>query len=149
MRLSFPSPDRRPTIPLLALAVAVMALGGCTSPDEPAYFSRMGRFMGLVANCGCSDIPPAKMVSDYRKAVEGRYSEKDIVAMKGYVEAASTENWDNEPQVCAEICSQRCMVTAVAEPLGGKGTGEPACLVNERDLRTPAGAKVDSLEPSN
>ena len=129
---------------MLLLSLPVI-LAGCATPppDQPAYFSRMGRFMGLVANCGCSDISVDRMRSDYAKALGGRYSDADIKAMKGYVDQAAAERWDNMPTVCAEVCSQRCMVQAVVEPLGGHGTGEAACLVSERDLHLTDGMKLE------
>lgn len=128
----------------LATALALCLLAGCVAPpDQPAYYARMGRFMGLVANCRCSDIPPERMMAEYRKALGGRYSDAEAKAMGGYVELGATERWENQPQVCAEICSQRCMVQAVVEPLGGKGTGEAPCLVSERDLHLTEGAQIN------
>ncbi len=124
-------------------ALAVLLLVGCAlpPPDQPAHYTRMGRFMGLVANCGCSDISADRMKADYAKALGGRYSEAEIKAMKGYVAVGADEQWQNQMQVCAEVCSQRCMVQAVVEPLGGRGTGTKACLVSERDLHLTDGAQ--------
>ena len=129
----------------LAATLALSLLGGCVAPpDQPAYHARMGRFMGLVANCGCSDITPERMMAEYRKALGGRYTAAEETAMAGYVELGATERWDNLLQICAEVCSQRCMVQSVVEPLGGKGTGEAACLVNERDLHLTDGHTISA-----
>lgn len=129
----------------IAILTLVFSLLGCAlpPPEQPAYFARMGRFMGLVANCGCSDIGVDRMRGEYAKALGGRYSEAEVKGMKGYVELGAAEQWQNMMQVCAEVCSQRCMVQAVVEPLGGRGTGEKACLVNERDLRLTDGNQFD------
>jgi hypothetical protein len=123
----------------------LLSLAGCIlpPPDQPAHYIRMGRFLGLVANCGCSDITPERMLAEYRVALGGRYPDAEVTAMRGYVDLAATEQWQNRTLVCAEICSQKCMVQAVVEPLGGRGTGGPACLVSERDLHLTDGANVD------
>ncbi|MBI3445944.1 MAG: hypothetical protein HY055_11445 [Magnetospirillum sp.] len=128
--------------------VLILALTACAlpPPDQPAYFARMGRFMGLVANCGCSDIPAQTMVERYADALAGRYAPEDVRKMEGYVKLGATENWDNLPQICAEICSQRCMVQSVVEPLGGRGTGAAACLVSERDLHLTDGAQIGASD---
>ena len=125
----------------------VLLLAGCAYPsaDEPAYFSRMGRFVGLVAGCGCSDISVERMKAEYPKALGGRYSEAEVKAMKGYVEIGASEKWQNSLQVCAEVCGQRCMVQAVVEPLGGRGTGVASCLVSERDLHLTDGAQTADM----
>lgn len=121
-----------------------LLLAGCAYPsaEDPAYFSRMGRFAGLVAGCGCSDISVERMKAEYPKVLGGRYSEAEVKAMKGYVDLGASEKWQNNIQVCAEVCSQRCMVQAVVEPLGGRGTGVAPCLVNERDLHLTDGAQT-------
>lgn len=123
----------------------LLSLSACVlpPPDQPAHVSRMGRFMGLVANCGCSDVSVERMRAEFAKSLGGRYSAAEIAAMKGYVDLGATEIWENLPHVCAEVCSQRCMVQSVVEPLGGRGTGEPACLVSERDLHLTDGSKMD------
>lgn len=128
----------------VAALVLSLLLTGCAlpPPDQPAYFARMGRFMGLVANCGCSDISTDRMLKDYALALGGRYSDAEIKAMKGYVDLGASERWPNITEVCAEVCSQRCMVQSVVEPLGGRGTGEKACLVSERDLHLTDGAQI-------
>ncbi len=130
---------------IAALLLLSLSLAGCAlpPPDQPAYFSRMGRFMGLIANCGCSDITSARMLADYPAAVNGRYSEAEVKAMKGYVDLGNIERWDNRAVICAEVCGQRCMVQAVVGPLGGRDTGVPACLVSERDLHLSDGIKFD------
>lgn len=129
----------RRTIILLPLA---LALGACTlpPPDQPAWYGRMGRFMGLVSQCGCSDIPAERMLADYPQALGGRYSPAEVKAMRGYIDAALAENFDNQMEICAEVCGQKCMVNAVAEPLGGRTyPGVAACLVSERDLHLTTG----------
>lgn len=125
--------------------LCLFALAGCALPpaDQPAYFSRMGRFVGLVANCGCSDVSVERVRADYSLALGGRYGAEEIKAMKGYVDLGATERWENQMIVCAEVCSQRCMVQSVVEPLKGRGTGEPACLVSERDLHLTDGSRMD------
>lgn len=124
--------------------VAILALltTGCAlpPPDQPAHPNRMGRFLGLVANCGCSDISAGRMLADYPRAVAERYSPAEIQAMKGWVELGATERYDNQIEICAQACSQTCMVNAVAAPLGGRvNPGVPACLVSERDLHLTQG----------
>jgi hypothetical protein len=120
----------------LMILASLLALAGCwlPPPDQPAHYTRMGRFMGLVALCGCSSVTPERMVADYPKALGGRYSDAEIKAMRAYVDLASIEKWPNQAVICAEVCSQRCMVQAVVEPLGAAATGTPPCLVSERDL---------------
>lgn len=125
---------------IMALMVAGV-LAGCAlpPPDQPASPNRMGRFLGLVSRCGCSDIGADRMLADYAKAA-AHYSAADIRAMKGYVDLGLFENFDNQMEICAEACSQSCMVNAVAQPLGGKTVpGIAACLVNERDLHLTTG----------
>lgn len=133
--------------PLVLLVV--LALGACVlpPPDQPAYYARMGRFMGLIANCGCSDITPEQMIGQYAQALGDRYSAEETRRMSGYVKLGAGEMWNNRSLVCAEVCSQRCMVQSVVEPLGGRGTGVAACLVSERDLHLTDGAQIESLEP--
>ncbi|ARJ64484.1 hypothetical protein WV31_01630 [Magnetospirillum sp. ME-1] len=140
----------RATHKLAAAALLLSLLSACVPPpDQPAYFSRMGRFMGLIANCGCSDITPARMLAEYPKALGDRYPANEVTAMKGYIDYASMERWENQYLICAETCAQRCMVQSVVEPLGGKGTGEAACLVSERDLHLTDGLKYHSGDPGN
>ncbi|KIL99325.1 hypothetical protein CCC_03543 [Paramagnetospirillum magnetotacticum MS-1] len=131
----------------IAAMVLVCLVAACVAPpDQPAHFSRMGRFMGLIANCGCSDISTDKMIAEYRKALGERYSEKDVAAMEGYVKLGAGETWSNLPVICAEVCTQNCMVQSVVEPLGGRGMGAKACLVSERDLHLTDGAPVSSRD---
>ena len=128
----------------LAIAVTALGLASCTlpPPDQPAAPNRMGRFLGLVANCGCSDISPQRMLSDYPRAVAGLYSDADIKAMHGYVDLGASEKYDNQTVVCRAACSQTCMVNAVAKPLGGRLSGDGAtCLVSERDLHLTEGVR--------
>ncbi|OAN51279.1 hypothetical protein A6A04_16650 [Paramagnetospirillum marisnigri] len=127
------------------LAACLLLLAGCAlpPPDQPAHFVRMGRFVGLVANCGCSDITPDRMRADYAQTLGGRYSAAEITAMKGYVDLAASEQWQNRSLVCAEVCSQACMVQSVVEPLGGRRVAAVGCLVNERDLHLTDGSQLD------
>lgn len=134
----------RYTIPLLA----VLLLTGCAlpPPDQPATPNRMGRFLGLVANCGCAGIDGDRMLAQYGRAVAGRYSEAEIKAMHGYVDLGTTERFDNQMEICAEICSQTCMVNSVAAPLGGRLGGDgSSCLVSERDLHLTEGRTGSDL----
>jgi hypothetical protein len=123
----------------LALGLPLLLPGCLPPPEQPAWYGRMGRFLGLVANCGCSDISPDKMISDYSKALGGRYSDEDARAMHGYVLQAATEMWENRIEVCSEVCSQQCMVETVVRPLGGRSTGIAPCPVSEIDLHLTDG----------
>ncbi|EME70240.1 hypothetical protein H261_09282 [Paramagnetospirillum caucaseum] len=128
----------------VATALTLLLLAACVPPpDQPAHYTRMGRFMGLVANCGCSDIGAERMIAEYRKALGDLYPAGEVAAMKGYVDLGAGETWENQIQICAEVCAQRCMVQAVAAPLGGRGTGEKPCLVSERDLHLTDGAQIN------
>ncbi|MBC7907182.1 MAG: hypothetical protein H7Y60_10610 [Rhodospirillaceae bacterium] len=132
---------------ILALAAA---LSSCTlpPPDQPASPNRTGRFLGLVASCGCSDITPQRMLAEYPLAVAGLYFQAEIRNMHGYVDVGAHENYDNQIEICAGVCSQTCMVNAVAKPLGGRLRGDGAtCLVNERDLHLGTGVRRDSGRP--
>jgi hypothetical protein len=128
----------------IAAAALLLALTGCFLPpaDQPAYPSRMGRFMGLIAHCGCSDVSPDRMIAEYGRAVAGRYSEAEIKSMKGYVDLATVEHFDNQEEICAEVCSQHCMVQAVVGPLGGRPVAAQACPVTERDLHLTTGRHI-------
>lgn len=127
----------------IVLALTIVALlAGCAlpPPDQPAHPSRMGRFLGLVSRCGCSDIDGERMLAEYGKATAGHYSEAQTKSMRGYVDLALSENFDNQLDICAEACSQTCMVNAVAGPLGGRTlAGAGTCLVSERDLHLTIG----------
>jgi hypothetical protein len=126
---------RRASFP--AFLILTLLLAGCAlpPPDQPAHYTRMGRFLGLVADCGCSDIDPDRMIADYPHALGTLYTPDEIKKMKGYVELGATEKWDNQESICADVCSRACMVNAVAGPLGGRMIpGVPACLVSERNL---------------
>lgn len=132
----------RLVLPLMLAAL----LSGCTlpPPDQPASPNRMGRFLGLVANCGCSDIGPDRMLTDYGRALTGRYSAADIKSMHGYVDVGASEKYDNQMVICAEACSQTCMVNSVVLPLGGKPVGDgQSCPVTERDLHLTEGVRND------
>lgn len=131
----------RPAAVALLLA---LALGACAAPDAPAHVSRMGRFLGLTANCGCAGIPPERMTAAYAEAVKGLYTPEEIKAMGGYVHLGAEESWDNMTIVCAEVCSQRCMVQTVSAPLGGRDQGVPPCPVTERDLHLTEGAQINT-----
>lgn len=127
-----------------ALLFGALALGGCAAlpADAPAHFSRMGRFMGLTANCGCAGVPAERMIAAYADVVKGTHSPEEIRAMGGYVRLGAEESWDNMPVVCAEVCSQRCMVQTVSAPLGGRDQGVPPCPVTERDLHLTDGSQT-------
>lgn len=124
------------------IVLLTLALAGCVlpPPDQPAHPTRMGRFLGLVANCGCSDITPDRMLAEYPRAIAGRYSEAEIKSMRGYVDLGASERYDNQLEICKEACSQTCMVNAVVAPLGGRvNPGVAACLVSERHLHLTPG----------
>ena len=130
----------------LACVLGVLLLASCAlpPPDQPAAPNRMGRFLGLVANCGCSDIDRDRMLADYPRAVAGRYTEAEIKTMHGYVDVGATENFDNQLIICADTCAKTCMVNAVAAPLGGRLSGDgTTCLVSERDLNLVEGTRND------
>jgi hypothetical protein len=100
----------------------------------------MGRFIGLVGLCGCSDLGPDQVLDRYAKALGGHYSEAEAKAMRGYVDLGAGEKFDNQLEICAEVCGQSCMVNAVAGPMGGRTVkGGDACLVSERDLHLTVG----------
>ena len=123
---------RVPAVLLLALSLAACTLA---PPDQPAAPNRMGRFLGLVVSCRCSDIDADTMIAEYPRVLGGRYSEAAVRGMKGYVILGTTEQWDNQGSICAGVCSRHCMVNAVVAPLGGRTTpGIEPCLVGERDL---------------
>lgn len=130
--------------------ILLLALTGCVlpPPDQPAHYQRMGRFAGLIAKCGCSDITPSRMLAEYDRALGGLYSADDLRRMRGFVDAGATENFDNQYEICAEACSQTCMVNAIAGPLGGRTTpGVAACKVTERDLHLTLGRHSDGNWP--
>lgn len=125
---------------LLALALAACAL---PAADQPAAPNRIGRFMGLIANCGCSDIGRDRMLAEYPRSVAGRYSDAEIKAMHGYVDVGAYETWDNQVLICREACSQTCMVNTIVQPLGGRLSGDgTTCAVTERDLHLTEGLKA-------
>lgn len=135
---------------IAAILTLAAMLSSCSlpPPDQPAAPNRMGRFLGLVANCGCSDITAERMLAEYPRAVEHLYSAAEIKAMHGYVDLGTTEKFNNQIEICAEACAQTCMVNAVAKPLGGTLRGDGAvCLVNERDLHLTTGRHGDSNWP--
>lgn len=124
--------------------VLALAVAGCSfpAPDQPAAPNRIGRFMGLIANCGCSDISADRMLAEYPRAVAGRYSEADIKAMHGYIDVGAYEKFDNQIVICREACSQTCMVNSVAQPLGGRLSGDGrSCPITERDLHLTEGLR--------
>lgn len=129
---------------LAAFVSLALTLGACAAPDAPAHFSRMGRFLGLTANCGCAGITPERMSAAYAETVKGLYTPEETRAMGGYVRLGAEESWDNMTIVCAEVCGQRCMVQAVSVPLGGRDQGVPPCPVTERDLHLTEGAQINT-----
>lgn len=123
--------------PALGILVLVAA---CTAPDQPASPERLGRFMGLVAQCGCSDLTADRMMAEYGRALAGRYSESELRRMKGFIELGATERFTNQIPICAEVCSQTCQVNAVVKPLGGRLSGDGStCALGEGDLHLTTG----------
>lgn len=124
----------------LGLGILVLLTACAPSPDRPASPERLGRFMGLVAQCGCSDVTPSRMMAEYGRAVAGRYSEADLRRMKAFVELGATERFTNQIPICAEVCGQTCQVNAVVKPLGGRLLGDDStCSVGDRDLHLTTG----------
>lgn len=126
----------------LAVLLFALAVAGCSlpPPDQPAAPNRVGRFIGLIGNCGCSDIGPDRIVAEYPRAMAGRYSDADIKAMHGYVDVGASERYDNQILICREACAQTCMVNTVVLPLGGRPAGDGrACPITERDLHLTEG----------
>jgi hypothetical protein len=124
----------------LAVLVAVAGLAACAAPDGPASPERLGRFAGLVARCGCSDVTLSRMLADYPPTLAGRYSTDDIRRVRGFIEVGGAENFSNQLPICAEVCSQTCAVNAVALPVGGRPTGDGrACTVTEGRLNLTTG----------
>lgn len=124
--------------------VLAATLVACSFPaaDQPAAPNRIGRFMGLIANCGCSDVSAQRMLTDYPRAVAGRYSPADIKAMHGYIDVGASERYDNQIVICREACAQTCMVNSVVQPLGGRLSGDGAtCPITERDLHLTEGIR--------
>lgn len=125
--------------PLAAVSL-LLWLAACAAPGQPAAPERVGRFMGLVARCGCSDIAPDRMAAEYPRAVAGRYTPSEIERMKGFVQLGGVENYSNQLSICAEVCAQACAVNAVVLPLGGRPVGDGvACAVTERGLHLTTG----------
>ena len=113
----------------------ILAIGAAEAAEQPASVNSIGRFLGLVASCGCSDVSPERMVADYAHVLGSNYSAAEIKAMKGYVELGADEHWDNQASICAGVCIRRCMVNAAVAPLGGRTTpGVDACPISERDM---------------
>lgn len=130
--------------PLILPLTCALVLASCSlpPPDQPAAPNRMGRFLGLAANCGCSDIGRERMLAEYPRAVANRYTDAQIKDMRGYVDVGAYEKYDNQVLICREACSQTCMVNSVAAPLGGRLSGDGAsCLVSERDLHLTEGTR--------
>ncbi|HTH17024.1 MAG TPA: hypothetical protein VL974_10255 [Magnetospirillum sp.] len=117
----------------------LLVLSACTAPDRPASPERLGRFMGLVAHCGCSDVSLDRMMAEYPRAVSA-YSAGDINRIRGFIEVGGRENFSNQVPICAEVCSQTCAVNAVVLPLGGRplGNGAP-CALTEGGLHLTEG----------
>lgn len=130
----------------LSALVLLLAVAGCSMPasDQPAAPNRMGRFIGLIGNCGCSDISSSRILAEYPRAVAGRYSDADIKAMHGYVDVGASERYDNQMVICRSVCAQTCMVNSVVKPLGGRLLGDGGtCAVTERDLHLTEGVMRD------
>lgn len=132
-----------PMCRLIAVA-AVFLVAACSfpPPDQPAAANRMGRFIGLIGNCGCSDISADRLLVEYPRAVAGRYNDADIKTMHGYADVGASEHYDNQIVICREVCAQTCMVNSVVAPLGGKLSGDGrTCPVTERDLHLTEGIR--------
>lgn len=127
---------------ILALILA-LPLAGCTLPgaDEPAHPNRMGRFIGLVANCGCgTGLTTSQVMAGYPQVAGGAYSPEDLRRMHGFVEVGATERFSNQYEICAEVCVQACKVNTVAAPLGGRTIpGAEPCPITERGLHLTLG----------
>lgn len=124
----------------LVIPVVLLSLAACVGPDRPASPERLGRFMGLVARCGCSDVTPSRMAAEYPRVVAGRYSPAEIERMKGFVQLGVAENYSNQLPICAEVCSQTCAVNAVVTPLEGRRVGDgSACALTEGGLNLTTG----------
>lgn len=123
--------------------MAALVVASCSllpPPDQPAAPNRIGRFIGLIANCGCSDIGPERMLVEYPRAVADRYSAAEIKSMHGYVDVGAYERYANQIVICRAACSNTCMVNSVVAPLGGKLAGDGrSCPITERDLHLTEG----------
>ncbi|HLO76045.1 MAG TPA: hypothetical protein VK196_06270 [Magnetospirillum sp.] len=129
-------------MPLRPVAAALMLLlvAACATGDRPASPERLGRFIGLVGRCGCSDVTADRLLADYPRALGDRYSAADIQRMRGFVDLGAGENFSNQVTICAEICSQTCAVNAVTVPLGGRPSGNGAtCALTEGRLNLTTG----------
>lgn len=130
---------------VVVLLVLGVTLAACektvpTKPDEPAYYSRMARFIGLVSRCGCSDLTADQVLDNYAKALGKQYPPQQVDQMRGYIDVALSEHYNNQMEICLEVCSQKCMVNAVAGPLGGKTIPDvQACAITERNLHLTPG----------
>lgn len=127
---------RRPLI----LVVPLLALGSCflPPPDQPADAGRFGRFVGLVARCGCTDLGVERAAQGLDRLLADR-TDSEARTARSYFRLGAEENWDNMVEICGEVCGQRCMVATVAEPLGGHGPDVVPCPVTERDLHLTDG----------
>jgi hypothetical protein len=118
----------------------LLPLAGCVLPpaDQPADPARFGRFAGLIGRCGCTDLGADQVTARIDRLVAGRPAgEARIVG--SYARLGAEESWDNQMEICAEVCAQRCMVAAVAGPLGAAGPLAAPCPVTERDLHLTEG----------
>ena len=126
----------------LRIVTLALVVTSCSfpAPDQPAAPNRIGRFIGLIANCGCSDVTRERMLAEYPRAVSGTYSPDDFRRMHGFVDLGAWETWDNQIVICREACGQTCMVNAIVQPLGGRLSGDGrSCPVTERDLHLTMG----------
>lgn len=123
------------------LLAACLVLAGCAQVgDRPASPERLGRFMGLVVQCGCSDVSLSRMLADYPRAVAGPYSPADLSRMRGFIEVGAGERFTNQIPICAEACAQTCAVNAIVRPLGGRPAGDGAtCAITEGSLHLTTG----------
>lgn len=124
----------------VAVVILSLSLAGCAGADRPASPERLGRFMGLVAACGCSDVSLSRLLAEYPRAVAGRYSPADLQRLRGFIELGGTENYSNQVPICAEACSQTCLVNAVVVPLDGRPAGDgTACQPTEARINLTTG----------
>jgi len=125
----------------------VLPLAGCFLPpaDQPADPARFGRFAGLIGRCGCTDLGPAQVTARIDRLVAGRPADEARI-IGSYTRLGAEEGWDNQMEICGEVCAQRCMVATVAGTLGAAGPLAAPCPVTERDLHLTEG-RASTLSP--
>ena len=136
---------RRPRrVALLAVALLAPALAGCLPPpDQPAEAGRFGRFVGLAGRSGCAGHDTLRVTGGLDRLTAGR-APGEAARVRSYAALGADEAWDNQIEICAEVCAQTCMTASVAQALGGPTPpGVEPCLVSERDLRLTEGRSID------